>query len=102
MFQCILDIMFLKRIGIFEEIESISEDLKVELDFENGKIFFKGVKEDILKVRFKFGERMLEFKNWIILEGLLKYQFVLLVNKEVKFMLRRLFEENGLIVEMEF
>lgn len=33
MFQCILDIMFLKRIGIFEEIESISEDLKVELDF---------------------------------------------------------------------
>lgn len=45
---------------------------------------------------------MLEFKNWIILEGLLKYQFVLLVNKEVKFMLRRLFEENGLIVEMEF
>lgn len=45
---------------------------------------------------------MLEFKNWIILEGLLKYQFVLLVNEEVKFMLRRLFEENGLIVEMEF
>lgn len=29
-FYCIYDIMFLKRSGIFEEIESISEDLKVD------------------------------------------------------------------------
>lgn len=100
--QCIPDIMLLKRTGIFEEIESISEDLKVEPDFQNGKIFFTGVKEDILKARLKIGERMSKFENWTISEGLSKHQLALLVNEEVKSMLRRLFEENGLIVEMEF
>lgn len=100
--QCIPDIMLLKRCGIFEEIESISEDLKVEPDYQNGKIFFTGVKEDILKARLKIGEKMSEFKNWTISEGLSKHQLALLANKEVKSMLRRLFEENGLTAEMEF
>lgn len=94
--------MFLKRSGIFEEVINISEDLKVELDYQNGKIFFIGVKEDILKVRFEIVEKMLEFDNWIILENLLKYQFELFVDDIVKYMLDILFEKDGLIVEMGF
>lgn len=94
--------MFLKRSGIFEEVINISEDLKVELDYQNGKIFFIGVKEDILKVRFEIVEKMLEFDNWIILENLLKCQFELFVDDIVKYMLDILFEKDGLIVEMGF
>lgn len=68
--QCIQEIMLLKRSGILEEIGSISEDLKVEPDYQNGKILFTGVKEDILKARLKIGEKMSEFENWTLSEGL--------------------------------
>lgn len=40
----------MKRSGIFEELEMISEDFKVEVDYYNGKIIFIGVKDDIMKV----------------------------------------------------
>lgn len=100
--QCIQEIMLLKRSGILEEIGSISEDLKVEPDYQNGKILFTGVKEDILKARLKIGEKMSEFENWTLSEGLSKHQLALLSDEEVKSMLSKLFEENGLTVEMEF
>lgn len=100
--QCIQEIMLLKRSGILEEIGSISEDLKVEPDYQNGKILFTGVKEDILKARLKIGEKMSEFENWTLSEGLSKHQLALLSDEEVKSMLSKVFEENGLTVEMEF
>lgn len=101
-FYCIHDIMLLKRSGTFEEIESISEDLKVEQDYQTGKIHFRGIKEDVLKARLKIGEKILEFESWTISEGLSKHQLELLADEAVKSMLDKLFEKDGLTVEMGF
>lgn len=101
-FHSIQEIMLLKRSGTFEEVINISEDLKVEPDYQNGKISFTGVKEDILKARLEIVEKMSEFDNWTISENLSKRQFELLADDTVKYMLDTLFEKDGLTVEMGF
>lgn len=94
-------IMLLRRSGIFETVNSISEDLKVEPDYQNGKIFLTGVKEDIMKAKLEITKKSSEFGIRTI-SDLSKHQLELLETEAVKSSINKLFDENGLTVEMEF
>lgn len=94
-------IMLLRRSGIFETVRSISEDLKVETDYQNGKIVLTGVKVDIIKAKLEISKKQSEFHKWII-SDLSNHQLELLENEAVKSSLDKLFNEKGLTVEMEF
>lgn len=98
------NIRLMKRSGIFEELEMISEDFKVEVDYQNGKIIFTGVKDDIMKATVQIFEHISDFENWIISvsEKLSKHQLELLAGEPAKSLVEEKFQENGLTVEIEF
>lgn len=98
------NIRLMRRSGIFEELEMISEDFKVEVDYQNGKIIFTGVKDDIMKATVQIFEHISDFENWIISvsEKLSKHQLELLAGEPVKSLVEEKFQENGLTVEIEF
>lgn len=97
-------IRLMNRSGIFEELGMISEDFKVEADYQNGKIIFTGVKEDIMKATVQIYEQTSDFENWIISvsDKLSKHQLELLAGEPPKSLLEKKFQENGLTVEIEF
>ncbi|XP_061194327.1 protein mono-ADP-ribosyltransferase PARP14-like [Saccostrea echinata] len=99
---CAPNIRLLERLGIITEVNGIREDLDVDTDSSNGKILFKGVREDILEARVKIEEKLSQFERWTISQELSKYQILLLGTEPGQFNLQKEFESKGLTVEMEF
>ena len=95
-------IRLLKRIDIFEEMNMVSDDLKVDLNHQNRTIKFTGVREDILQAQHKIGRKLAKFENWIASENISKFQVRLMKRDQVKCQLESKFMENNLIVEIEF
>ena len=95
-------IRLLRKIDIFEEMNMVSDDLKVDLNPQNRTINFTGVTEDILQAHRKIVEKVSKFENWIVSENISKFQVRLMKRDPVKCKLESIFMENNLIVEMEF
>ena len=97
------ELRLLQRSGILEEVNMMREDLKVDANYQSGKITFTGVNEDIMEAKVKLMEKVTEFDNWKITEeDLSKSQLQLLAGEPVKSLLESKFLENSLTVEMEF
>ena len=101
-YHSVSKVKLLKKSGIIEEINKITDDLKVELDFRNGKILCTGVKENILQAKLKIMETVSKFEIWRISESLSMSQIRLLTREPVKSTLEMRFLENKLTVEVEF
>ncbi|XP_056005276.1 protein mono-ADP-ribosyltransferase PARP14-like isoform X3 [Ostrea edulis] len=96
------NIRLLERLGVFAEVNDIREDLDVDKDCQNGKILFRGVRDDVLEARLRIEEKLNQFEKWTITEGLSKYQILLLGTEGRKSDLQDAFQRQGLTVEVEF